>query len=239
MELRDRTRADARGPGAPDDGRPRRRLRRHPRVQRSRRHRRRRARAPRGRARGARSSSSTTARPTRRARGPTAAGARVIRHPYNKGNGAAVKSGIRAATGEFILDHRRRRPAPARGCAAPRRAGSASTTSSSARGPSETQAGSTRRLGNAALNRLASFLTERADSGSDVRVPRRAPRAACSSSSTCCRTASRRRRRRRWRSSRRATTWRSSRSTRGRASARRRFGSRATARSSCSSCCAS
>ena len=25
------------------------------------------------------------------------AGARVIRHPYNKGNGAAVKSGIRAA----------------------------------------------------------------------------------------------------------------------------------------------
>src|SRR5215207_5793203 len=33
----------------------------------------------------------------------TGAGARVVRHPYNKGNGAAVKSGIRAATGEFIL----------------------------------------------------------------------------------------------------------------------------------------
>ena len=32
-----------------------------------------------------------------------AAGARVIRHPYNKGNGAAVKTGIRNATGEFIL----------------------------------------------------------------------------------------------------------------------------------------
>ena len=32
-----------------------------------------------------------------------AAGARVIRHPYNKGNGAAVKSGIRRATGTFIL----------------------------------------------------------------------------------------------------------------------------------------
>ena len=31
------------------------------------------------------------------------AGARVIRHPYNKGNGAAVKTGIRAALGEFIL----------------------------------------------------------------------------------------------------------------------------------------
>jgi glycosyltransferase involved in cell wall biosynthesis len=32
-----------------------------------------------------------------------AAGARVIRHPYNKGNGAAVKTGIRNATGDFIL----------------------------------------------------------------------------------------------------------------------------------------
>ena len=31
------------------------------------------------------------------------AGARVVRHPYNKGNGAAVKSGIRGATGEFLL----------------------------------------------------------------------------------------------------------------------------------------
>ena len=31
------------------------------------------------------------------------AGARVIRHPYNKGNGAAVKTGIRHATGEWVL----------------------------------------------------------------------------------------------------------------------------------------
>src|SRR5262249_5356856 len=31
------------------------------------------------------------------------AGARVIRHPYNKGNGAAVKTGIRQATGEMLL----------------------------------------------------------------------------------------------------------------------------------------
>lgn len=31
------------------------------------------------------------------------AGARVIRHPYNKGNGAAVKTGIRNAAGEYIL----------------------------------------------------------------------------------------------------------------------------------------
>src|SRR5690348_1903080 len=29
-------------------------------------------------------------------------GARVIRHPYNKGNGASVKTGIRAARGEVI-----------------------------------------------------------------------------------------------------------------------------------------
>ena len=31
------------------------------------------------------------------------AGARVVTHPYNIGNGAAVKSGIRAATGEVIV----------------------------------------------------------------------------------------------------------------------------------------
>src|SRR4051794_8730104 len=33
----------------------------------------------------------------------TAAGAQVIRHPYNKGNGAAVKTGLRHATGPFLL----------------------------------------------------------------------------------------------------------------------------------------
>jgi glycosyltransferase involved in cell wall biosynthesis len=31
------------------------------------------------------------------------AGARVVRHPYNKGNGAAVKTGIREAQGEVVL----------------------------------------------------------------------------------------------------------------------------------------
>ena len=33
----------------------------------------------------------------------SAAGARVIRHPYNKGNGAAVKTGIRHASGTYVL----------------------------------------------------------------------------------------------------------------------------------------
>ena len=32
-----------------------------------------------------------------------AAGARVVRHPYNKGNGAAVKTGIREAAGSVVL----------------------------------------------------------------------------------------------------------------------------------------
>ncbi len=37
--------------------------------------------------------------------GPRAeqAGARVIRHPYNKGNGAAVKTGVREARGDVVL----------------------------------------------------------------------------------------------------------------------------------------
>src|SRR4029079_15629328 len=33
----------------------------------------------------------------------TPAAARVIRHPYNKGNGAAVKTGIREARGDVVL----------------------------------------------------------------------------------------------------------------------------------------
>lgn len=32
-----------------------------------------------------------------------AAGATVVRHPYNKGNGASVKTGIRRASGEYVL----------------------------------------------------------------------------------------------------------------------------------------
>ena len=42
----------------------------------------------------------STDRTAERARG---AGARVVRHPYNKGNGAAVKTGVREATGDVVL----------------------------------------------------------------------------------------------------------------------------------------
>ena len=89
-----------------------------------------------------------------------AAGATVVRHPYNKGNGAAVKSGIRARR-RVRPDHRRRRPASARRCAAARRRGSASTISSSARARPRRRRPTARRLGNCALNWLASYLTGR------------------------------------------------------------------------------
>ena len=89
-----------------------------------------------------------------------AAGARVIRHPYTKGNGAAVKSGIRAATGEYILivdgdgQHR-----PADAVRLTRRLGEYDLVVGAR--SAETQAGSARRWGNAALNWFAGFLTER------------------------------------------------------------------------------
>jgi glycosyltransferase involved in cell wall biosynthesis len=88
------------------------------------------------------------------------AGARVIRHPYNKGNGAAVKSGIRAATGEYVLvldGDGQHQPADALRLAA--KLGEYDLVVGAR--SDETQAGSTRRLGNRVLNRLASFLTER------------------------------------------------------------------------------
>ena len=87
------------------------------------------------------------------------AGARVIRHPYNKGNGAAVKTGIRRATGAFVLI------ADADGQHQPSDAArlvshlGAYDLVVGARAPG-TQATSVRRLGNAVLNGLASYLTE-------------------------------------------------------------------------------
>jgi glycosyltransferase involved in cell wall biosynthesis len=88
------------------------------------------------------------------------AGAQVIRHPYNKGNGAAVKSGIRAAIGEFVLivdadgQH-----APEDALRIVNRLGDYDLVVG-ARAPS-TQATLGRRGGNALLNGLAGYLTGR------------------------------------------------------------------------------
>jgi glycosyltransferase involved in cell wall biosynthesis len=102
------------------------------------------------------------------------AGATVIRHPYNKGNGAAVKTGIRHSTGAFVLivdgDGQHRAADAGRlvthldafdlvvGARSPR-----------------TQATLARRIGNSALNAIASYLTEQSipDLTSGFRAARR------------------------------------------------------------------
>jgi glycosyltransferase involved in cell wall biosynthesis len=89
-----------------------------------------------------------------------AAGARVIRHPYNKGNGAAVKSGIREASGTFVLivdGDGQHRPADAVRLISQL---SEYDLVVGARSMA-TQATASRRLGNSLLNSLASYLTER------------------------------------------------------------------------------
>jgi glycosyltransferase involved in cell wall biosynthesis len=89
-----------------------------------------------------------------------AAGATVVSHPYNKGNGAAVKTGIRRASGEFVLiidGDGQHRPDDARRLVA--RLGDYDLVVG-ARAMS-TQATAGRRAGNAALNGLASYLTGR------------------------------------------------------------------------------
>lgn len=90
-----------------------------------------------------------------------AAGARVIRHPYNKGNGASVKSGIRAARSEFLLvidADGQHQPADATRLVA--RLGEYDLVIGAR--AQATQATLVRRLGNAALNRLAGYMTGRA-----------------------------------------------------------------------------
>jgi len=89
-----------------------------------------------------------------------AAGARVIRHPYNKGNGASVKSGIREATGEYVLiiDADGQHP-PEDAARLVSRLGEYDLVVG-ARAPS-TQATLARRLGNHLLNGLATYLTGR------------------------------------------------------------------------------
>jgi glycosyltransferase involved in cell wall biosynthesis len=89
-----------------------------------------------------------------------AAGARVVRHPYNKGNGAAVKTGIRQSTGQLVLiadADGQHRPSDAPRLVAHLDTYELVVGTRSAR----THASAARRIGNAVLNRLASFLTER------------------------------------------------------------------------------
>jgi glycosyltransferase involved in cell wall biosynthesis len=88
------------------------------------------------------------------------AGARVIRHPYNKGNGASIKTAVRAAASEWLA------VVDADGQHAPEDAvrlveplGDYDLVVG-ARHPSS-QATAGRRAGNAVLNWLASYLTER------------------------------------------------------------------------------
>jgi glycosyltransferase involved in cell wall biosynthesis len=89
----------------------------------------------------------------------TDAGARVVRHPYNKGNGAAVKTGVRQATGTYLLiidADGQHHPSDAV------RLVSHLTDYDLVVGArsSRTQAGAARRIGNSALNWVASYLTE-------------------------------------------------------------------------------
>jgi glycosyltransferase involved in cell wall biosynthesis len=86
------------------------------------------------------------------------AGARVVRHAYNKGNGASVKTGIRQAGGEFILvmdADGQHQPADAPRLIA--KLGEYELVVG-ARSPA-TQATVARRLGNGALNTIAGYLT--------------------------------------------------------------------------------
>jgi glycosyltransferase involved in cell wall biosynthesis len=104
----------------------------------------------------------------------TAAGADVVRHPYNKGNGAAVKSGIRRATGDYVLiidGDGQHHPDDARRIAA--RLGEYDLVIGAR--AHATQATLARRLGNTALNRLATYLTGRVipDLTSGFRAARR------------------------------------------------------------------
>ena len=89
-----------------------------------------------------------------------AAGAQVIRHPYTKGNGAAVKSGIRLASADFVLvidADGQHSPGDARRLVDVLGEYDLVVGARSA----ATQASPGRRAGNWLLNRLASHLTGR------------------------------------------------------------------------------
>ncbi len=101
-------------------------------------------------------------------------GATVIRHPYNKGNGASVKTGIRAAAGDYVMiidgdgQHR-----PVDSLRLAEKLGEYDLVVGARVG--STQATPSRRLGNAVLNWLAGYLTGRAipDLTSGFRAARR------------------------------------------------------------------
>lgn len=88
------------------------------------------------------------------------AGARVLRHPYNKGNGAAVKTGLRGATGTYILivdaDGQHQAHDTLRLVSHLDEYELVVGARSS-----ESQASWSRRVGNAGLNRIAGYLTGR------------------------------------------------------------------------------
>lgn len=89
-----------------------------------------------------------------------AAGAIVVRHPYNKGNGAAVKTGIRQASGEWILiidADGQHDAADAMRLVAP--LGTYDLVVGARSG--QTHATRIRRIGNALLNWLAGYLANR------------------------------------------------------------------------------
>jgi glycosyltransferase involved in cell wall biosynthesis len=89
-----------------------------------------------------------------------AAGARVIRHPYNKGNGASVKTGIRNAAGEWVLiiDADGQHP-PEDALRLIGHLGEYDLVIGAR--SAETQATAARRIGNDVLNALAGYLAER------------------------------------------------------------------------------
>lgn len=88
------------------------------------------------------------------------AGATVVTLPYNMGNGASVKNGIRRATGDFILivDADGQHP-PEEALRIAARLGEYDLVIGAR--SAETQATHARRAGNGALNQLASYLTGR------------------------------------------------------------------------------
>jgi glycosyltransferase involved in cell wall biosynthesis len=101
------------------------------------------------------------------------AGARVVRHPYNKGNGAAVKTGIREAKGDVVLlmdADGQHDPEDMARLVAGVGVHDLVIGARSAKDQSPTRA-----LGNAAFNALASWLTGRpiADLTSGFRAARR------------------------------------------------------------------